>query len=120
MSERKENLRPDVRIRLFDSDELAYGKGVNQLLLLCSRHHSLHKAADEMQMSYRKALQIVQRAERCFGQPLLTRTIGGKDGGGSRLTPFGEKLVAEFSKIEDETTAFAMEKLLQAGIVEHN
>lgn len=116
MAEPKKNLRLDVRIRLFDGDELAYGKGVNQLLQLCGQHHSLHKAASEMQMSYRKALQIVQRAEKCIRQPLLTRTIGGKEGGGSVLTPFAEKLVADFSKIEDDLEKSALERLGQTDL----
>ena len=107
-----------VRIRLFQGDCLAYGKGVNQLLLVCARCHSLHKAAQELGMSYRKALQIVQRAEKCFGKPLLARTIGGKDGGGSQLTPFAQELVLGFSRVEAEIEALALEKLRQANIIE--
>ena len=110
-------LAPSVRIRLFDDDVLAYGKGINQLLLCTAQSHSLHKAAAQMQMSYRKALQIVQRAEKCFQEPLLVRTIGGKEGGGSMLTAFGQKLVADFSRIEAEIEALTLEKLLLAGII---
>lgn len=116
MLEATDKLRLDVRVRFYDDDDtLVYGKGINRLLQLCSRCHSLHKAADEMQMSYRKALQIVQRAEKCFGQPLLVRTIGGREGGGSRLTPFAERLVAAFSGLESELEAAAEEKWLHAA-----
>lgn len=113
MSDKGSKLKLDVRIRMYNGDELAYGKGINQLLLLCKQHRSLHKAADEMQMSYRKALQIVQRAEKCFNQPLLVRRIGGKEGGGSDLTPFCEKLVAEFSKTEADMKKAAFDRLHQ-------
>ncbi len=111
MADAEKRFTVDVRVRLFAGDTLAYGKGINRLLHLCREYHSLHKAAEEMRMSYRKALQIVQRAERCFNRPLLERSIGGKDGGGSRLTAFGEELVAAFSAIEAELDAAAQEKV---------
>ena len=115
MSSAKRQFRLEVRVRLFDGDTLAYGKGINRLLLLCGRHHSLRKAAAEMRMSYRKALQIVQRAETCFNQSLLDRTVGGKEGGGSRLTDFGEQLVAAFSGIESAMESAARDKWNQGS-----
>lgn len=101
----------NVRIRLMEGGDIAYGKGVNQLLLLCRRHRSLHKAANAMQMSYRKALYIIKRAETCFGQPLLKKTIGGKHGGGSELTDFGERLVHGFTQVEKDTQSYVGQRL---------
>ncbi len=107
----KDGFRLDIRVRFFDSeDTLAYGSGVNQLLYLCRLHGSLRKAAEEMHMSYRKALQIIQRAEKCFSQPLLIRSIGGKTGGGSELTKFAQELVTAFNSLELELALDAQVK----------
>lgn len=92
----------DVRVRLHRDNFLLYGKGVSQLLRLCGQHHSLHMAAKTMGMSYRKALRLVARAEDGFGTTILDKSIGGAGGGGSRLTPFGQRLVDDFSRFEEE------------------
>jgi molybdate transport system regulatory protein len=69
-----------------DSDGKAFGSGPYQLLRLVDRTGSLHKAAAEMGMSYRKAWLMLNSMELRLGFPLLSRRIGGVAGGGSRLT----------------------------------
>jgi molybdate transport repressor ModE-like protein len=59
-----------------------------------------------MQMSYRKALDIVKHAEECFGQPLLDRA-GGRHGEDSEFTEFGSRLVERFSQIESDIDGYA-------------
>ena len=100
-----------IRVRLFSGKLLVYGNGISELLTLTDRYSSLHKAAIEMGMSYRKALQIVKRAEEGFGQPILERSIGGAGGGGSQLNEFGKILVTRFSCLEKEMTQYAEEKI---------
>lgn len=106
----------DVRLWVRKGSGLVYGKGVSQLLQLCARHGSLHMAASEMQMSYHKALFLVRRTEEGFGRTILVRSIGGTGGGGSRLTPFGQKLVGRFAALEaslDRYAALQLDKLLR-------
>ncbi len=93
--ERKENTVPQagktcplhfsMQLRL--SKELTFfGPGVAQLLTLVEETGSLNSAAGRMGMAYSKAWKIIKKAEQQLGFPLLTRTIGGKSGGGSSLT----------------------------------
>lgn len=78
-----------------------FGKGPWDLLCRVEQNGSLHRSALDMNMSYSKALAIIKNAEKELGFKLLFRDIGGKNGGGSSVTPEGLELIekyAEFSK----------------------
>ena len=47
-------------------------------------------------MAYTKALKILKNAERALGFLLTERTAGGRDGGGSRLTPRGKEWLERY------------------------
>ena len=66
-----------------------FGEGPARLLRGIEAHGSLRSAASSMDMAYTKALKLMKNAEAALGFPLTTRTTGGKDGGGSILTPEG-------------------------------
>ena len=90
-----------MKLRLavtFQDDEGArfFGEGPYRLLLGVERTHSLRSAAQEMGMSYTKAFRIMKNAEENLGFPLLERMVGGKEGGGSTLTPEGRELVKRY------------------------
>jgi molybdate transport system regulatory protein len=69
-----------------DSDGKAFGDGPYQLLRLVDKVGSLHRAAGEMKMSYRKAWLMLNAMEKRLGFSLLNRQVGGVSGGGSQLT----------------------------------
>jgi molybdate transport system regulatory protein len=69
-----------------DCDGKAFGDGPYQLLRLVDKTGSLHKAAAEMNMSYRKAWLMLNTMEGRLGFALLDRRVGGVAGGGSLLT----------------------------------
>ena len=58
--------------------------------------HSLRAAAQQMGMAYTKAFRIVKNAEQNLGFSLLERSVGGKGGGGSTLTPRGTELLRRY------------------------
>ncbi|MFY9606735.1 MAG: NUDIX domain-containing protein, partial [Thermoplasmata archaeon] len=57
---------------------------------------SLSKAAKEMGMSYRHAWGIVRRISQNAGGEIAHSTRGGKEGGITSLTPFGEEILREY------------------------
>lgn len=73
-------------IYLYENGEKFFGEGPCRLLHGIERKGSLRAAAMEMNMSYSKAFSIINRAEKVLGFPLTEKSIGGKGGGGSRLT----------------------------------
>jgi len=86
---------------LDDQDQKFFGEGPCRLLRGIEKTGSLRAAALEMGMAYTKALKLVKNAEAALGYPLTMRTTGGKDGGGSRLTPEGEEWLKRYEAYRD-------------------
>lgn len=108
--ENKNNFNVTIRIRFKDDDVVVYGNGISQLLQLTDKHHSIHAAAKEMNMSYPKALSIIKRAEEHFHEKLLIKKVGGVEGGGSFLTDFGAMLVYQFAILQQDVLNYAIQK----------
>ena len=81
---------------LDDHDEKFFGEGPARLLRRVEEYGSLRSAAISMEMAYTKALKLMKQAEAALGYPLITRTTGGKDGGGSKLTPEGVQWLRQY------------------------
>lgn len=90
-----------VKVRVYNK-EIAFGKGVAQLMRLTETFGSLSAAYKAMGMSSSKAWKILHRAEADLGYTLVTSSSGGRDGGGSRLTPEGRELLARYEAFEQE------------------
>lgn len=78
-----------------------FGEGPCRLLRCVEKNGSLRAAAMEMEMAYSKASKILKQAEEKLGFSLTTRTAGGKDGGGSVLTPEGRQLLLRYEAYRD-------------------
>lgn len=99
-------MRAQIDLRLLGEDGgRVFGPGPRDLLRAVAATHSLSAAAAQVGMSYSKALRIVRSAERGLGMQLLERRIGGADGGGSRLTPQAEDLLARYDVWERQVRA---------------
>ncbi len=64
-----------------------------------------------MEMSYRRAWDLVDELGQTFGQPVVISQTGGKHGGGARLTPFGVELVQRYRRVEQLTAEVARSEL---------
>lgn len=85
-----------------DSEGKAFGEGPYELLKLVHKTGSLHKAAMEMNMSYRKAWLTLSASEKRLGILLLERTVGGTSGGGSSLTPEAKKFIKRYERFRKD------------------
>ena len=97
---------------LDEQDQKFFGEGPCRLLRGVEETKSLRASALRMGMSYTKALKLVKNAENALGYPLTMRTAGGKDGGGSSLTPEGEEWLKRYEAYRD-TCVQANRKLYQ-------
>ena len=88
-------------IFLNDRGEKFFGEGPARLLRGIEATGSLRAAAMAMSMAYTKALKLMKQAEEALGFPLTTRTTGGKDGGGSVLTPEGVRWLRQYEAYRD-------------------
>jgi len=81
-------VKPVTKITFYDdAGEKFFGEGPARLLRGIEETGSLSAAAKAMGMAYTKALKLIRNAENALGFQLTSRTVGGRDGGGSILTP---------------------------------
>jgi len=86
-----------------DNNGKAFGEGPYRLLKGVEKLGSLHQAAMEMKMSYRKAWLTVNACEERLGLTLIERQTGGASGGGSYLTVKGKNFVKRYEQFKTET-----------------
>ncbi len=84
-------------------NEIALGPGRVELLEFIEQTGSLRAAALRMGVSYMRAWNLVKYTNKCFCQPLVEATRGGRVGGGARLTDVGRKIVADYRQMERKT-----------------
>ena len=95
-------MRAATKITFYDDqDNKFFGEGPCRLLHGVEETGSLRAAAQAMGMSYTKALKLLRTAEQSLGFPLTRRSTGGRDGGGSCLTPQGKECLARYEQYRD-------------------
>ena len=104
---------PSLSVRIDLEPEGRIGPGKIQLLENIRECGSISAAGRAMDMSYKRAWDLVDEINRICRQSAVEPQTGGKNGGGAVLTPFGLSLVARYRKIE-RTAATAARKELQA------
>jgi len=83
---------------------LGYGRIV--LLERIREHGSITKAAKSMEMSYRRAWDLVESMNRQASAPFVETATGGKGGGGARVTELGEQAVRFFWEFHTDFQGF--------------
>lgn len=76
------------------------GRGRIELLEHIRDSGSISEAARAMHMGYKTAWDTVDAINRVSQIPVVMRTKGGRAGGGSRLTPHGQSLIAAYRSME--------------------
>jgi molybdate transport system regulatory protein len=104
---------PSLSVRIDLDREGRIGPGKIQLLENIEACGSISAAGRAMDMSYKRAWDLVDEINRVCRQTAVERQTGGKHGGGAVLTPFGKSLIARYRKIERDA-ASAVRKELQA------
>lgn len=106
MAEKK---KYEIKVRLWieESDGPFLGIGKIWLLENIQKTGSITNASKEMKMAYRQAWQLVEEMNKRAESPLVEKLLGGKGGGGARLTEAGEKAIQTFYEIEKRIKDFA-------------
>ena len=76
------------------------------LLRAISEHGSISKAAKAVPMSYKSAWEAVDMMNSLSPEPIVIRETGGKDGGGTTITDYGETLLENYALLKAEHTRF--------------
>jgi molybdate transport system regulatory protein len=102
---------PSLSIRIDLADDARIGPGKIQLLENIETCGSISAAGRAMDMSYKRAWDLVDEINRICRQAAVELQTGGKNGGGATLTPFGATLVARYRKIERDAMSAARKEL---------
>ncbi|OJY67525.1 MAG: ModE family transcriptional regulator [Sphingobium sp. 66-54] len=89
-----------LKIQLMCGEEIAMGPGKADLLDAIKTHGSISAAGRAMEMSYRRAWMLVDVMNRCWREPLVATSPGSSHGGGARVTPFGETVLAQYRALQ--------------------
>lgn len=98
---KNDKLQYGMSLKLYFEDK-GFGPGIATLLRNIEKTGSLLGAAKEMNMAYSKAWKIIKNIENVWGFKLTDRETGGKNGGGSTLTPQAKKLLENYEKFCEE------------------
>ena len=98
-----------IKVRIDFDDAHAVGPGKIALLERMRDCGSLSQAARELDMSYRRAWQLLDSLNTSFNEPVIVTSIGGKGGGGSEITKLGLALIDTYRALEKEMTLRAQQ-----------
>jgi len=89
-------------VRILSDEQIAFGPGKAELLEAIYRTGSISQAAKSMDMSYRRAWQLVDTMNQCFRSNLVDTQTGGTHGGGAVLTELGQVVLKKFRAMEQQ------------------
>jgi len=96
---------PGLTLRVLGRRAAAMGPGKAELIERIEATGSISAAARAMDMSYRRAWQLVEALNADFRQSVIETAVGGRRGGGARVTPFGHRLAASYRSMEDKASS---------------
>lgn len=101
-------LRPEVSVSLRLEDTVLDPETA-MLLRVIRYDGTVKEACGRLHISYRKAWNLIDRAEKSCRRQLVERSAGGESGGTSRLTAEGEKLLDAYERFTAHIADLARE-----------
>ena len=99
-----------LSIRLDLSNGGRIGSGKIALLEAIRAKGSITAAARHLGMAYRTAWLLVEQINEALREPAVTTATGGQRGGGTVLTPTGERVIELYHTIEELTRTSARQE----------
>jgi molybdate transport system regulatory protein len=97
-------MAPRLTLRVDLGPRQSIGPGKMRLLDAIAETGSISSAGRALGMSYRRAWMLIDDLNSSFRRKVVSTTLGGKEGGGAKLTPFGQDLVKRYRAIEASAT----------------
>jgi molybdate transport system regulatory protein len=108
----------ELTLRITLSGGKRLGPGKIKLLEEIGARGSISAAGRAMNMSYKRAWDLVAEANSLFGTDVVESKTGGRQGGGAQLTTFGKHLVKDYREAHakaDMAVMAALRKLRTAS-----
>ena len=105
---RLQPLRLDMQVCL-QAETVFFDLRSAQFLELIQATGSMLNACQCMHMSYSKGWGMINEMERQLGCPVLIRSQGGSNGGGSSLTEQGAALLSAYRKLQEDVQSYSQQ-----------
>lgn len=96
-----------------DKNERFMGIGLIWLLRRINKYQSISQAAKDLNMSYVKALKILNALEENLNHKILIRERGGKEHGGAKLTAFAEYFIEEYDRFQKNIKEYSQKQFIK-------
>ncbi len=99
---RKSHNGLEIRSKLWieAGGEPVFGRGRRILLEAIDTHGSINRAAQEVDISFRRAWSHIKAMEERLGVKLVVRKTGGKNGGGALLADEAKDFLSKYEALE--------------------
>jgi len=94
------------RIWVEGPEGIFLGEGRIQLLKAIEKQGSLSKAAKSMNMSYKKAWNLIDAINKSAPEAVVITLTGGNGGGGTQLTAYGKQKIIAFEAMKQRCWEF--------------
>ncbi|MFQ5863258.1 MAG: winged helix-turn-helix domain-containing protein [Candidatus Brocadiales bacterium] len=98
-------MNPRFKVWIEREGEVVFAEGRKILLEAVDELGSLNAAAKKLGMSYRAAWGKIKATEKRLGTKLLETNVGGRGGGGARLTKDARKLLRRYNRYKKRVEA---------------
>ncbi|MBN2907739.1 MAG: LysR family transcriptional regulator [Rhodobacteraceae bacterium] len=102
---------PRLRLRIVFGDLATLGPGKADLLERIRETGSIAGAGRAMEMSYKRAWNLVEEMNSAFRHALVESSRGGSRGGGACLTETGATVLAHYRALEQITATAGAERI---------
>jgi len=96
-----------LKAQLFCGEEIAMGPGKAALLEAIIQQGSISAAGRALGMSYRRTWMLVDVMNRSWVEPLVETEVGGRQGGGARVTETGHAVLAAYQALMAQISSVA-------------
>jgi len=100
-----------ISFRVDFHDQCSIGIDKIRLLEAIARAGSLSQAARNIGMSYRRAWLLTESMNTDFDTAVVDASAGGRGGGGTQLTSFGEELIEAYRELEGHLAFLTLEHM---------
>lgn len=100
-------VKVQFRLRIGDGKSWAIGPGKVALLEAIESTGSISAAARKLDMSYKRAWDLVAEMNASLSKPAVTTAPGGRSGGGTTVTPVGRQITETYRDIERSAASTA-------------
>ncbi|MFZ4427084.1 MAG: winged helix-turn-helix domain-containing protein [Saprospiraceae bacterium] len=94
------------KLWIMGGEERFFGPGRIELLENIEKTGSINKAAKAMNMSYKKAWEMIHSMNKQTNMPMVITFTGGKEGGGAEITNEARALITYFKAMHQRFRDF--------------